>query len=272
MQPNSATIQHATTTTTTTPTFKTIDHDKGAKIPLPRFVPIQQRERRAPVSVLDAIQHLKSTPHASFDESIDISINLGIDPRRGDQMVRGAAALPHGTGKAVRVCVFARDPETVDAAKAAGADIVGSEDLIQSISDSSGSGLQFDKCVATPDIMPKLSKVARILGPRGLMPNPKLGTVTTNIADAIRALKHGRVEFRADKSGIIHASVGKRSFDEEHLMGNIAALVLALLSARPKGVKGSGASGFFLKASITSTMGPGIPVTVQSLVQAGKPV
>lgn len=184
-------------------------------------------------------------------------------------MVRGAVSLPHGTGKTLRICVFARD-DAAEAARAAGADIIGSEDLISRIQESGGSGLEFDKCIATPDMMPKLGKIARILGPRGLMPNPKLGTVTTNVTEAIELLKRGRVEFRADKGGVVHAALGRVSFADDHLASNVGALVSALLSARPKGVKGSGASGYLLKASLSSTMGPGVPVTIASLVQAAQ--
>lgn len=184
-------------------------------------------------------------------------------------MVRGAVSLPHGTGKTVRVCVFAKG-EAADAARAAGADVVGSEDLISDIQQSGGSGLNFDKCVATPDLMPKLGKIARILGPRGLMPNPKLGTVTTNVTEAINSLKQGRVEFRADKGAVVHAAVGRCSFEEDAVYANIGALASALLSARPKGVKGSGAGGYMLKASLSSTMGPGIRVSLASLVQAAQ--
>lgn len=184
-------------------------------------------------------------------------------------MVRGATALPHGTGKAVRVAVFARD-EAAEAARAAGAEVVGADDLIADIAASGGAGLKFDKAVATPDMMSKLGRVARILGPRGLMPNPKLGTVTVNVADAVSQLKKGRVEFRADKGGVVHAAVGRASFSEEQVAANIGALVGALLAARPKGVKGSGAGGYLLKASLSSTMGAGVPVTVASLVQAAQ--
>lgn len=238
-------------------------------LPLPRFVPTQSRQRPAPVQLAEAIRQVKASKRAKFDEAIDLAINLGIDPRRGDQMVRGAVSLPHGTGKSVRVCVFAND-EAAEAARAAGADIVGSEDLISEIQQSGGSGLAFDKCVATPDLMPKLGKIARILGPRGLMPNPKLGTVTTNVTEAINSLKKGRVEFRADKGAVVHAAVGRCSFDEEQVYTNIGALAAALLSARPKGVKGSGSGGYLLKASLSSTMGAGVPVSVASLVQAAQ--
>jgi len=237
-------------------------------LPLPRFVPVQRRERPPAIPLTEAIRQVRSKAHAKFDETVELSIKLGIDPRRGDQMVRGAAMLPHGTGKTVRVCVFAKD-EAADAARAAGADVVGSEDLINRIQETGGANLGFDKCVATPDMMSKLGKVARILGPRGLMPNPKLGTVTTNVAEAIAAMKQGRVEFRADKGGVIHAGVGKRSFDEAALEANVGALAAALLSARPKGVKGSAAGGYMLRASLATTMGPGVAVSVASLVAAG---
>jgi len=238
-------------------------------LPLPRFVPQQKKERQQPLPLSQALSQVCSTAHAKFDETVEIAIKLGIDPRRGDQMVRGVTMLPHGTGKIVRVCVFAKD-DAADEARAAGADIVGSEDLISRIQESGGSALGFDKCVATPEMMSKLGKVARILGPRGLLPNPKLGTVTTNVAEAIAALKRGQVEFRADKGGVLHAGVGKRSFGVAALEANVAALMSAVLSARPKGLKGGGAAGYVLKGTLSTTMGPGVHVSVASLIQAAQ--
>jgi large subunit ribosomal protein L1 len=221
------------------------------------------------VPLAEAIALVKASKRRKFDQSVELAINLGIDPRRGDQMVRGATSLPHGTGRSVRVCVFARDGAAAEA-RAAGAEVVGDEDLIAAIQQAGGGGLAFDKCIATPDMMARLGKIARILGPRGLMPNPKLGTVTSNVAEAVGALKRGRVEFRADKGGVIHAGVGKTSFDDDALHANVAALAAALMSARPKGVKGSGAGGYLLKATLSSTMGPGIPVAVPSIVAAAQ--
>ncbi|GAB4821525.1 hypothetical protein N2152v2_008571 [Parachlorella kessleri] len=238
-------------------------------LPLPTFIPTKVKPRREPVPLLDAIKQVQAQARANFDETVELALRLGIDPRRGDQMVRGATMLPHGTGKAVRVCVFAKD-EAAEAARAAGADVVGSDSLIQQIQESGGSNLAFDKCIATPDMMPKLGKVARILGPRGLMPNPKLGTVTTNVAEAIGQMKKGRVEFRADKGGVVHAGLGKVSFDSDRLHANIATFAAAIMAARPKGVKGSSAGGYILSATLSSTMGAGVPITLPSLVAAGQ--
>lgn len=238
-------------------------------LPLPALILVKPKAKRAVVVLPEAITAVKAGTKAKFDETVELAIKLGIDPRRGDQMVRGAVVLPHGTGKPIRLAVFAKD-EAADAARAAGADVVGSEDLIARIADSGGAGLQFDKCIATPDMMPKLGKVARILGPRGLMPNPKLGTVTTNVVEAIAMMKRGRAEFRADKGAVVHVGLGKASFADDALSANIGALVSALLSARPKGVKGSGASGYLLSASLSSTMGEGVPVSVASLVHAAQ--
>lgn len=238
-------------------------------LPMPSFIVSTAREQTAPQLLQEAIKMLKSGPERKFDESVELALNLSIDPRRGDQMVRGAAPLPHGTGRRVRVAVFAQS-SAAEAARAAGADIIGSEDLIEKIQESGGGGLEFDRAVATPDMMPKLGKIARILGPRGLMPNPKLGTVTEDVAEAVSALKRGRVEFRADKGGVVHAGIGRRSFDDEALLDNVSAFVAAVLAARPKGVKGSGAGGYIAKATLSSTMGRGIPVQVSNLVSCAQ--
>jgi ribosomal protein L1 len=238
-------------------------------LPLPSFVAARHRDRRAAVPLADAIREVKAAKRRKFDPTVELAVNLGIDPRRGDQMVRGAVALPHGTGRAVRVAVFAQG-EAAAAARAAGAAVVGGDDLIADIQAAGGGGLAFDKCVATPDMMPRLGRIARILGPRGLMPNPKLGTVTQNVGEAVAAVKRGRVEFRADKGGVLHAGIGKASFDDAALADNAAALAAALLAARPKGVKGSGAGGYLLKATLSSTMGPGVPVALPSLVAAAQ--
>lgn len=219
------------------------------------------------MSLLDAIRAAKATRHAGFDESLEAHIRLGIDPRRSDQIVRGAASLPFGTGKAVRVAVFA-DGAAAEEALAAGAEVVGAEDLIARVKESGGK-LDFDKCVATPAMMKSLGQVARILGPRGLMPNPKLGTVTTKVGEAVRAAKRGRVDFRADKGGIVHAGLGKLSFPEEALRDNVAAFAAALLAAKPAGLKKSSRyAGYFSSFSLASTMGPGLRVQIPSVANA----
>ncbi|KAL3160312.1 hypothetical protein ABBQ38_009702 [Trebouxia sp. C0009 RCD-2024] len=240
--------------------------------PLPRFLPQsgkpeEAKSIRQPVAVQQAIQEVQAHAKARFDETVEIAINLGTNPKRGDQAVRGTALLPFGTGKSLRIAAFAEGEDAI-AATAAGADVVGGEELIQQIQASGSSSLNFDKAVAVPAIMPKLSKLARLLGPRGLMPNPKLGTLSTDIKEAIRQLKTGKVEFRADRGAVLHAGVGKASFTPENLHSNLGALCFAVLSARPKGVKGSGMSGYFLKASLTSTMGRSVPVSLASLSQA----
>ncbi|KAL4427635.1 hypothetical protein ABPG75_001724 [Micractinium tetrahymenae] len=236
---------------------------------MPSWIVATPKPKRAPVGLQEAIKAAQSLAKAKFDETVELHMRLGIDPRRGDQMVRGAATLPHGTGRSVRVCVFAKD-DAAQAARDAGAEVVGDEDLIASILESGGGGLQFDKCIATPEMMPKLSKIARILGPRGLMPNPKLGTVTSNVTAAIKLVKQGRVEFRADKGGVVHAGIGKCSFSAGALHDNAAAFAQAILAARPKGVKGGAVSGYLLSASLCSSMGPGIPLNVASLVSAAQ--
>jgi large subunit ribosomal protein L1 len=205
-----------------------------------------------------AVKHVKAGATCKFDETIELAINLNVDPRHSDQMVRGVAQLPHGTGKAVRVAVFAKG-EKADEAKAAGADIVGADDLAQSIQDGS---IDFERCIATPDMMAVVGKLGKVLGPRGLMPNPKLGTVTQDVAEAVRGAKSGQVEFRAEKAGIIHAGVGKASFDENALVENVKALVDAISKAKPSGVKGS----YFKKVALSSTMGPGVKVEISSVL------
>jgi len=206
----------------------------------------------------EAITLLKSCARAKFDESIEVALNLGVDPRHADQMVRGTADLPHGTGKTLRVAVFARG-DKAEEAKAAGADIVGAEDLAQTIQ---GGEIAFDRCIATPDMMPVVGRLGRILGPRGLMPNPKLGTVTPNVAQAVSAAKAGQVQFRVEKTGIIHAGVGKASFTPDRLADNIKAFVDAVNKAKPSGAKGT----YMKRAAISSTMGPGVKVEVATLV------
>lgn len=205
----------------------------------------------------DALTLLKATPSAKFDESVDVALNLGVDPKYNDQMVRGTVALPHGNGKTVRVAVVAKGA-AADDAKAAGADLVGADDLLAKIAEGK---TDFDKLVATPDMMPALGKVAKILGPKGLMPNPKLGTVTPNVAKAVKDLKAGLIEFKVEKAGIIHAGVGKKSFDAKKLAENIKALVKAVKDAKPTGAKGN----YMLKMTVSSTMGAGVKVDLTSV-------
>jgi large subunit ribosomal protein L1 len=205
----------------------------------------------------EAIALIKSTAKAKFDETVEFSMNLGIDPRHADQMVRGLISLPNGTGKTLRVGVFARNAKAAEAL-AAGADVVGAEDLAEKVQ---AGEIEFDRCIATPDMMALVGKLGKILGPRGLMPNPKLGTVTMNVKDAVSAAKAGQVEFRAEKAGIIHAGIGKASFEDDALVQNIRALVDAVQKAKPTGAKGT----YLQKAAISSTMGPGIRVDVASL-------
>jgi large subunit ribosomal protein L1 len=205
----------------------------------------------------EAIALIKSNAKAKFDETVEFSMNLGIDPRHADQMVRGLISLPNGTGKTLRIGVFARGPKAAEAT-AAGADVVGAEDLAEKVQ---AGEIDFDRCIATPDMMALVGRLGKILGPRGLMPNPKLGTVTMNVKDAVAAAKAGQVEFRAEKAGIIHAGIGKASFDDEKLVQNIKALVDAVQKAKPTGAKGT----YLQKAALSSTMGPGIRVDVSSL-------
>jgi large subunit ribosomal protein L1 len=204
-----------------------------------------------------AIKLIKQTSKAKFDETVEMSMNLGIDPRHADQMVRGLTSLPNGTGKTVRVGVFARGPKAEEA-EAAGADVVGAEDLAEKIQ---AGEINFDRCIATPDMMGVVGRLGKILGPRGLMPNPRLGTVTMDVKGAVSAAKGGQVEFRAEKAGIIHAGIGKVSFDEAKLIENAKALADAIQKARPTGAKGT----YLKRASLSSTMGPGIRVDISTL-------
>ena len=205
----------------------------------------------------EAIKLVKQNATAKFDETVEMSMNLGIDPRHADQMVRGLTSLPNGTGKTVRVGVFARGPKAEEA-QAAGADVVGAEDLAEQIQ---AGQINFDRCIATPDMMGVVGRLGKILGPRGLMPNPRLGTVTPNVAEAVKAAKGGQVEFRAEKAGIVHAGVGKASFPSERLAENIKAFVGAINRAKPSGAKGT----YVKKVSLSSTMGPGLKVELSSL-------
>lgn len=211
-------------------------------------------------SVEEALDLLKTRATAKFDETIEISMNLGIDPRHADQMVRGMVTLPNGTGKTVRVAVFARG-DKAEEAKAAGAEIVGAEDLMEAIQ---GGAMDFDRCIATPDMMPIVGRLGKVLGPRGLMPNPKLGTVTPDVAGAVKTAKGGSIEFRAEKAGIIHAGVGKASFGAEALKENVQAFVSAISRAKPSGAKGT----YIKKITLSSTMGPGVRVDPASVSTA----
>jgi large subunit ribosomal protein L1 len=203
-----------------------------------------------------AVELVKANASAKFDETVEVAVNLGVDPRHADQMVRGSVNLPNGTGKTVRVAVFARG-EKAEQAKAAGADIVGAEDLMQEVM---GGKIDFDRCIATPDMMPVVGRLGKILGPRNLMPNPKVGTVTPDVAEAVRAAKGGQVQFKVEKAGIVHGGVGKVSFDADKLAQNIRAFVEAVQRAKPTGAKGT----YLKKVSIASTMGPGVSVDVAS--------
>jgi large subunit ribosomal protein L1 len=205
----------------------------------------------------DAIALIKSNAKAKFDETIEISMNLGIDPRHADQMVRGLVGLPNGTGKTLRVGVFARGAKAEEAL-AAGADVVGADDLAEKIQ---AGDIQFDRCIATPDMMALVGRLGKILGPRGLMPNPRLGTVTMDVKGAIAAAKAGQVEFRAEKAGIVHAGIGKASFSTEHLLENARAFADAIVKAKPAGAKGT----YVKKVAVSSTMGPGVHVDVATI-------
>ena len=215
---------------------------------------------KANISVEDAVKLIKGAASAKFDETVEIAMNLGVDPRHADQMVRGVVALPNGTGKTVRVAVFARGAKA-DEAKAAGADIVGAEDLMESIQQGN---LNFDRCIATPDLMPLVGRLGKILGPRNLMPNPKVGTVTMDVKAAVEGAKGGEVQFKVEKAGVIHAGVGKVSFDDGKLAQNIRAFVDAVSKAKPTGAKGT----YLRKVSLSSTMGPGVSVDISSATQA----
>lgn len=209
------------------------------------------------VTLDDAVSLVRDNAKAKFDETIEVAMNLGVDPRHADQMVRGSVTLPNGTGKTARVAVFARGPKA-DEAKAAGADIVGAEDLMEAIQ---GGTIDFDKCIATPDMMPIVGRLGKILGPRNLMPNPKVGTVTMDVATAVAAEKGGKVDFRVEKAGVVHAGVGKASFDHAKIAENVRAIVDAVQKAKPSGAKGT----YLKKLSISSTMGPGVTIALDSI-------
>jgi large subunit ribosomal protein L1 len=212
-------------------------------------------------SVEEAVKVVKSKAKAKFDETIEIALNLGVDPKHADQMVRGVCQLPNGSGRTARVAVFARGPKAEEA-KAAGADVVGAEDLVEQVSKGQ---INFDRCIATPDMMGLVGRLGKVLGPRGLMPNPRVGTVTMDVAGAVRGAKGGSVEFRVEKAGIVHAGVGKASFTEQALVENIKAFVDAVAKAKPAGAKGT----YIKRVSLSSSMGPGVKVDTGS-VTAGQ--
>jgi large subunit ribosomal protein L1 len=214
-------------------------------------------DRAKPLTVEDAVKMVKANATAKFDESVEISVNLGVDPRHADQQVRGVVNLPSGTGRDVRVAVIAKDAKAAEAT-AAGADIVGAEELVERIQ---GGFMEFDRVIATPDMMALVGRLGKVLGPRGLMPNPRVGTVTPNVAQAVKDAKGGAIEFRVEKAGIIHAGIGKVSFTDDALLLNIRALVDALQKARPSGAKGT----YVKKISLSSTMGPGVKIDATSL-------
>lgn len=208
------------------------------------------------VTVEEAVALVKGSAKAKFDETVEIAVCLGVDPRHADQMVRGVVGLPNGTGKDVRVAVFARGPKAEEA-QAAGADIVGAEDLMEIVQ---GGTINFDRCIATPDMMPVVGRLGKVLGPRNLMPNPKVGTVTMDVAAAVKNAKGGEVQFKVEKAGVVHAGVGKASFDEAKLVENVRAFMDAIQKARPTGAKGA----YITKIALSSTMGPGVTISVDS--------
>ncbi len=214
------------------------------------------RTRAYPVQ--EAVKLVKERAKAKFDETVEVAMNLGVDPRHADQMVRGVCNLPNGSGRTVRVAVFARGAKA-DEARAAGADVVGAEDLVETVN---AGNIDFDRCIATPDMMPLVGRLGKVLGPRGLMPNPKVGTVSMDVAGAVRAAKGGAVEFRVEKAGIVHAGVGKASFDEGKLVENIRAFADAVAKAKPAGAKGT----YIQRIAVSSTMGPGVKVDPASVL------
>ena len=211
---------------------------------------------KSDVSVEEAVALVKGNASAKFDETVEIAVQLGVDPRHADQMVRGVVGLPNGTGKSVRVAVFARGPKAEEA-QAAGADIVGAEDLMETIQ---GGTIDFDRCIATPDMMPIVGRLGKVLGPRNLMPNPKVGTVTMDVKAAVENAKGGEVQFKVEKAGVVHAGVGKASFDEGKLVENVRAFMGAVLKAKPAGAKGA----YVKKIALSSTMGPGVSIDVDN--------
>jgi large subunit ribosomal protein L1 len=219
-------------------------------------------DRSKSYTVAEAMEIVKKAPAAKFDESVDLSLRLGVDPKHADQMVRGAIVLPHGIGKAVRVAVFAKGDKEREA-REAGADVVGAEDLVEKIQ---GGFMDFDSTIATPDLMGQVGRLGKVLGPRGLMPNPKLGTVTFDVGRAVREVKAGKVEFRVDKAGNVHVQVGKKSFPQENLVANAMALLEAVVKAKPAASKGV----YLRSLTLSTTMGPGIPVDAQRVANQFK--
>ena len=219
-------------------------------------------DRTKTYSVEEAMDIVKKAPPAKFDESVDLSLRLGVDPKHADQMVRGAIVLPHGIGKTVRVAVFAKGEKEREA-REAGADVVGAEDLVEKIQ---GGFMDFDSTIATPDLMGQVGRLGKVLGPRGLMPNPKMGTVTFDVARAVREVKAGKVEFRVDKAGNVHVQVGKKSFSQENLVANAMALLEAIVKAKPAASKGV----YLRSLTLSTTMGPGIPVDAQRVANQFK--
>ena len=219
-------------------------------------------DRSKSYTVAEAMEIVKQAPAAKFDESVDLSLRLGVDPKHADQMVRGAIVLPHGIGKAVRVAVFAKGEKEREA-REAGADVVGAEDLVEKIQ---GGFMDFDSTIATPDLMGQVGRLGKVLGPRGLMPNPKMGTVTFDVARAVREVKAGKVEFRVDKAGNVHVQVGRKSFPQESLVANAMALLEAIVKAKPAASKGV----YLRSLTLSTTMGPGIPVDAQRVANQFK--
>ena len=225
---------------------------------------VKSREGIDPVksyTLDEAVKLVKSRATAKFDETIEVALNLGVDPRHADQMVRGVVSLPNGTGRTSKVAVFAKGAKAEEA-KRAGADIVGAEDLAEQVSKGE---INFDRCIATPDMMGIVGRLGKVLGPRGLMPNPKVGTVTMDVTQAVKDAKGGAVEFRVEKAGIVHAGVGKASFEEKAIAANVRALIDSVVKAKPAGAKGT----YLKKISISSTMGPGVKIALESVGQAG---
>ena len=214
-------------------------------------------DRNAVIALEEAIKQVKTNATAKFDETVEIAVNLGVDPRHADQQVRGVVSLPSGTGRDVRVAVIAKDAKAAEAT-AAGADIVGAEDLVERIQ---GGFMEFDRVIATPDMMALVGRLGKILGPRGLMPNPRVGTVTPNVGQAVKDAKGGAIEFRVEKAGVVHAGIGKASFTDDALLANVRALVDALNKAKPSGAKGT----YIKRISLSSTMGPGVKVELTSI-------
>jgi large subunit ribosomal protein L1 len=221
---------------------------------------MEKVDRKKHYEVADAVKLVKGNAKAKFDETIEIAINLNVDPRHADQMVRGVCNLPAGSGRKVRVAVFAKG-EKADAAREAGADIVGDEDLMQAVQKGE---INFDRCIASPDMMPLVGRLGKILGPRGMMPNPKVGTVTPDVAAAVKSAKGGAVEFRVEKAGIVHVGIGKASFSEEQILENARAIVSAVIKAKPSGAKGV----YLQRVALSSTMGPGVHVDTSSIMAA----